>query len=760
MTRKKIVVFTTSYLPFIGGAEIAIQESSRRLSAVFDFFIITARNRRDLPAWEVVPEGVVIRVGFGNRFDKWLLPLCGFFAVLKLVLRGSIELPYKRSRVCSTLFWGMDISQGSMSAWLLKIIFPRTPFVFTVQYGYGDSRLAHGRGGFIGAAFRRMLTSADYATAISSYLFDTMIHYGYIGSAKIIPNGVDTNVFAYKSDADVAGRRESNQRVIITTSRLVQKNGIDMLIRAIAEVKQAIPSIKCYIIGDGPERGVLEKLTRELGLIRDIIFLGNIPYKEIPFYLKKADLFVRASRSEGMGNSFVEALSVGIPVIGTAVGGIPDIIIDNETGIFCRKDDAHDCAQKILHVLNDTPLVAHMREKGRRLVEEKFSWDAVASSYRGIFDSLFALRGRVLIATPLYPPEIGGPATYSKLLVDNFLNMGVLTRLVRFSDVRKKPKILRHIAYALKVAWTSRYADIVYAQDPVSVGFPAALAAMVMRKKFIVKIVGDYAWEQGVQRFQVTDFLDDFLKKSYGIRVQLLRGVERFTARHAMQIVVPSHYLKHVVSQWGIKEKKIVVIPNAFELPLGQSDTNVRAMCPGKGPLIVSAGRLVPWKGFETLIDAAAEYMQYHHDVSLIIIGSGPLEAMLREKIRVRGMESHIQLIGNVSHEEMLRLLACADTFVLNTGYEGFSHALLEAMAMGTPVITTRVGGNSELITPGENGFLIEFNNQLQLSQSIDYVLQMTHNDRERIIVRAKQTAGQFTKARMLQHTAELLMSL
>ena len=761
MTKKKIVVFTTSYLPFIGGAEIAVREVARRLCDSYDVYIITARQNRMYSRREIAPEGIIIRLGFGTMLDKWLLPFVGFFELLKLGMGGHIPKPWKRISKNSLLLWGMDISQGSLSAYLCKLFFPALPFIFTVQYGDGDARLADARLGVIGMAFRRILRACDAVTAISSYLFSVAGEYGYAGIGQIIPNGVDTSLFAFQPPHAIVTDSNHNQRVIITTSRLVKKNGVDVLIRAVGEVKKTTASITCYIIGDGPERTALENLVNDLQLSRDIIFLGSVPYEEIPFYLRKADVFVRPSRSEGMGNSFIEALSVGIPIIGTPVGGIPDIIKDGETGILCRVDDAKDVAEKILMLFGNDKLVMRMRKNGRHLVEQTFSWDAIARSYAQLFEKLLHVQTRVLICTPLYSPEIGGPATYSKMLVDGILDRGILVRVVRFSSVRGLPKILRHIAYAWHVCLQSRYADSIYAQDPVSVGFGSAIAALITRKKFVMKIVGDYAWEQGVQRFGVSELLDDFLERSYGPPVELLRAIERFSARQASHIVVPSEYLKTVVVRWGIPEGKITVIANSFEIPLSIiSYEDARLMLGLRDHVVVSAGRLVKWKGFGTLVSVIADLIKKNISVFLFIIGSGPLEKELRDAIIALDAEAHIRLIGQVGHNEMLTYLAAADTFVLNTGYEGFSHMLLEAMAMGTPVITTAVGGNRELITDKQNGFLVEYNNNDQLSQAIVSVLDMPTQEREHMTARARQTACYFTHERMLRETAEFIMGI
>ncbi len=108
---------------------------------------------------------------------------------------------------------------------------------------------------------------------------------------------------------------------------------------------------------------------------------------------------------------------------------------------------------------------------------------------------------RLLIATPLYPPDPGGPATYAKALEEGLPPLPIEVDLVKFSDVRHLPKGVRHVAYFWRVLRALKGVDVVLALDPVSVGLPALLAALIARKKFVLKVVGDYAWEQGRQRW-------------------------------------------------------------------------------------------------------------------------------------------------------------------------------------------------------------------------------------------------------------------
>ena len=185
---------------------------------------------------------------------------------------------------------------------------------------------------------------------------------------------------------------------------------------------------------------------------------------------------------------------------------------------------------------------------------------------------------RILIATGIYPPSIGGPATYSKILFQELPKRGISVRVISFDEVRHLPKIVRHSVFFLKVLYHARGYDVIYAQDPVSVGLPSFLAAKMLRKRFVLKIVGDYAWEQGIQRFGVSDLLDDFSKKRrgyYAIFVRFLIRLEELVARRSDKIITPSLYLAGVIKLWGVSRSKISVVNNAFEeVPESSNKTN------------------------------------------------------------------------------------------------------------------------------------------------------------------------------------------
>ena len=357
---------------------------------------------------------------------------------------------------------------------------------------------------------------------------------------------------------------------------------------------------------------------------------------------------------------------------------------------------------------------------------------------------------KVLVATPLYPPDIGGPATYAKILLEELPGKGIEVEVVKFSDVRHLLKGVRHLVYFLRIWRALRNADVILALDPVSVGLPACMAARVTRKPLVVKIVGDYAWEQGQQRFGVTQTLDEFLKNTrVSFPVHALRRIEYEVATYAKHLIVPSEYLKKVVQQWGISENKIEVIYNA--VPTEEKGHVPPAVAKLPRPLVVTAGRLVPWKNIDGIIDAVANTT----GVSLAVLGEGPDRTALVRRAEEKLPERAV-FTGPLAHSDMLATLQSADVFILNSSYEGLSHLLIEAQALGIPTIATNVGGNSEVITNGEDGLLLSPGDTLALTHALVNLLGDAPL-RARLSLGARASAKRFSSETMIQATADIL---
>ena len=306
---------------------------------------------------------------------------------------------------------------------------------------------------------------------------------------------------------------------------------------------------------------------------------------------------------------------------------------------------------------------------------------------------------KLVIATPLYPPEIGGPATDAVSLEKYLPLHGITTAVHPFGPYRHLPKVIRHVAYGWRLFHRAREADGVVALDTVSVGLPSAVATRLACRPLIVRVPGDYAWEQGRQRFGVEDSIDDFQDRRYGFGVEALRLAQRLVVRGARLVVAPSDYFKTIVAGWGVSTDHL------RRLYLGvETDGNIHMpqQAP-EGKILFSAGRLVPWKGFAILVDIMKDLpIEWH----LVIAGDGPQRTALERHARERGVASRILFIGSLPHADALGWMRRADAFALNTSFESFSFQIVEAMAAGVPVIATTAGNIPELITDGVEGVL------------------------------------------------------
>ena len=219
---------------------------------------------------------------------------------------------------------------------------------------------------------------------------------------------------------------------------------------------------------------------------------------------------------------------------------------------------------------------------------------------------------KLVIATPLYPPEIGGPATYAKELNERFMASGTDVALVKFSDVLRHPKFLRHIVYFWRVCRAAREADVVLAFDTWSTGVPAILATKVRGKKILVRIGGDFLWETYVQRTHKLIKLSAFYttKRTLSFKEHLIFMGARLLAKHADAIVFNTAWQKDLWEKiYGFDQKRASVIENAYPTE--------REAPPAKGRVFVAAGRASLLKNVETLETVFTDLKRVFPDIEL-----------------------------------------------------------------------------------------------------------------------------------------------
>lgn len=397
---KRVLIFSLSYYPrFYGGAEIAVKEITDRIDPNdIEFHMATLRYDKSLPKVEQIGNVLVHRIGFTKanptledlqkfplKLNKYFFQFTAFFKTLMLYTK------YRYDGV-----WAIMAHSSGIPAALFKTVVPNIRYVLTLQEGDPldhIERLARP----VWPLFVRAFTKADMVQAISTFLGKWAQVKGFKKDLEVVPNGVDIAHFTkdYPSSDIESIKKELQKKegivALITTSRLVHKNAIDDCIRAIS----LLPShIHFYILGTGPEESKLRALASDLLVRERVHFLGQINYTMLPLYLRASDVFIRPSRSEGMGNSFIEAMAAGIPVIATQEGGISDFLFDAKrnqnkkpTGWAIGKDNPEQIVSAVQDILSHPEEVRAVTENAKQMVIEKYDWNLVARDMKEkVFD--------------------------------------------------------------------------------------------------------------------------------------------------------------------------------------------------------------------------------------------------------------------------------------------------------------------------------------------------------------------------------------
>ena len=375
---KRILIFSLAYYPVEGGAEIAVKEITNRLPE-FEFDLITKRFD---PVEEHGSHGAgnshksFERVGNVNVYriesTKISYPLKAFLKANMLHKQRSYEA-----------IWSIMAAHAGLAGLLFKLRFPRVKFVLTLQEGDSLGHIKR-RMSFLRPVFKMIFRKADVVQAISHFLADWGRSMG-TREVVVIPNGVDVGKFqSVKSSAfdkssttplSLFKERGRGEVYLITTSRLVEKNGVGDIIEAL----KFLPENVCLkILGTGPLEEVLKLKVKSLKLEHRVDFVGHVEYFDISKYLHKADIFIRPSISEGFGNSFIEAMAAGLPVIATQVGGIPDFLEHDVTGLFCEPRNPESIAREVKRLVSDKLLRDKIISNALKMVQDRYDWGLIA----------------------------------------------------------------------------------------------------------------------------------------------------------------------------------------------------------------------------------------------------------------------------------------------------------------------------------------------------------------------------------------------
>ncbi len=234
------------------------------------------------------------------------------------------------------------------------------------------------------------INESDGVTAVSEYLRrETLTHFEITCPIEVIPNFVNTRRFRRLNKQHFKQVLcPSGEKVIVHVSNFRPVKRVPEVVRVFHRLRQEGLAVKLLLVGDGPDRVPTEHLARELGVYDDVRFLGKQdPVEEI---LSIADVFLMPSGSETFGLAALEAMACGVPIVASNIGGLPELVVDGETGFLCPLGDLDAFTDRTWRILTDDDLWTRMSRAARRRAVEHFDTERIVPRYEAYYEQVLA----------------------------------------------------------------------------------------------------------------------------------------------------------------------------------------------------------------------------------------------------------------------------------------------------------------------------------------------------------------------------------
>ena len=320
---------------------------------------------------------------------------------------------------------------------------------------------------------------------------------------------------------------------------------------------------------------------------------------------------------------------------------------------------------------------------------------------------------RVLVTVGIFPPDIGGPATFVPKIAKYFQDeLNYEIEILTLSDNknsninddfsvkridRNLPIIYRWLKTIFTIYKLGKNKDLIFVNG---LGTETTIANIFLKKKIIRKIVGDPVWERAYSKAKISESFDEFQVKNYGFSISLQKKVRSFSIKKSDIVVTPSQHLKNFILNLGFKNK-IEIINNGVFIP--EENTNIFT---NDQINITIVSRLVSHKNIKKIIRAISDLNDPL--IYLNIIGDGPELNQLQKISLESNNKDNIIFHGKLNRDEIDHIFLNSDIYIQASNYEGLPHSLLEAMSYGIPVLCTPVGECKEILGNEDRGYILD----------------------------------------------------
>lgn len=362
---RRVTVFSAFYVPFMSGAERAVVETVERLAGRFAFTVVTARLDRKLPRRETMrgKDGAayeVVRLGLGVAADKWLYMLLAPLWAL--------------SRPADAVHAVME-SYAGVALWWYKALGGKAKAILTLQSG--DLDMPEKARRIPASVWRSIHRAPDVVTSISTALADRARRLG-AKDVRVIPNGVGLGHVA------AVPRGEKRPHRVSVIARLSPEKGLPFLLEAMPLIRARVPDADLVMVGGGALEAELKALAAKLGVAGSVTFTGSLPNGKALAEVAKSGAFVLPSLGEGLGIVLIEAQALGVPAVGTKVGGIPDVIEDGKTGLLVPLKDPKAIADAVVRLFTEQGLAERLSAGAAERLP-RFDWERIVEDYADLY---------------------------------------------------------------------------------------------------------------------------------------------------------------------------------------------------------------------------------------------------------------------------------------------------------------------------------------------------------------------------------------
>ena len=362
----------SQFYPLLGGAEVQAQLLASSLIKRGMKVSVLTRKLKGLPRYELM-EGIPVYRAIRTIPLGALWGMCYMISVFLFLYRKRNEYDIIHCHIVQEF--------QTIVAVLIKYFFNKKVIVKMSSSGETSDFKVLKEVKF-GRLFLRWIRNVDAIISVCKKSSEEILENGFLKDTLVeIPNGIDTSKF---SGDTFQGRK--NLRNITYVGRLDSYKGVNYLLAGFKELLSKVGNIKLTIVGSGPDETVLKNMARDLNIIDVVAFKGR--QEDVLSELDSTDIFVLPSLSEGMSNVLLEAMSCGLPVVATSVGGNSDLIKDRYNGILIEPGDSMKLSAALLELLKNDGLAKKLGKEARKTVKENYSMDHVVDKYVELYSRL------------------------------------------------------------------------------------------------------------------------------------------------------------------------------------------------------------------------------------------------------------------------------------------------------------------------------------------------------------------------------------